>query len=634
MAKTRYLQLNTVMMLEYVINEDSDNNSGSDSNFIFTKLKDGHYAVFSPANMEVEYNAGTNEYVKRNRDCIETFNTINHLFVPIDRKRNQMYIFLDNSYEYNTDQNTTNELDIADPKVRQYAMYCDSPNDGTDKFVALTSPTHIRMDSVKIYLANGYDFSNMYGVGLRLYTQRVVSDIPGKVEYVDLCNFFFTNTSAYNMVNFLMEPLIVGDTLYDRYIEIKVPSIYDICESDIDVPNSINNHLRIENGKPIHINVIGVDEGDYEILDFDYDIAGYLRRNVQNDKVNCNFVKASSINGAIPTERMTSDNLGAYIGESPNGKYIEFYGTWKNYPLSYEIVQRFNRDIKLYDRSYIRSRNAYEVPADYEVEIDYRKWVVMHEIVCSFIDSSGCVIDEEKYNMTQVFEKPKSALEERFYYRPILKDTLMAQQSNTMAITYTMRLINTADRVQFLKSAALSICDIGKYSMDVMRLSPSSMVTYSVYNKIVEPSKQYITNDRRPVAKTKYVKVFYNSTDVLLENDGTDLSSGTYTLELSPVAKNYKFIFKKKNASGTYEYMDLTDGYYKLYAKDNTNNDIIIEATYSSNMNMLLGELEFAINTETLSKLRNVDGINRKMSIVAYNADNSISSMYDFSYNI
>ena len=49
-------------------------------------------------------------------------------------------------------------------------------------------------------------------------------------------------------------------------------------------------------------------------------------------------------------------------------------------------------------------------------------------------------------------------------------------------------------------------------------------------------------------------------------------------------------------------------------------------------MNMLLGELEFALTASTIAKLKAVTADKRKLSIVAYNTDNSVSSMYDFSY--
>ena len=111
-----------------------------------------------------------------------------------------------------------------------------------------------------------------------------------------------------------------------------------------------------------------------------------------------------------------------------------------------------------------------------------------------------------------------------------------------------------------------------------------------------------------------------------------DVASGNYTLIISRAPRNYKFIFKQQDINGNNKFVNLTDSYYKLYAKDANGNDIIIDPTYSSNMNLLLGELEFNINSTNINKLYSVPQADRYISIVAYNNDNSVSSLYDMRY--
>ena len=135
------------------------------------------------------------------------------------------------------------------------------------------------------------------------------------------------------------------------------------------------------------------------------------------------------------------------------------------------------------------------------------------------------------------------------------------------------------------------------------------------------------------VPKVKYVRTFYNSTDVVLEGaDGTYYSSNNIIVHFSKVPKNYKFVIKNRQSDNVYDYMDLTEGYYKLYCKDAAGNEIIVDPTYSSNMNMLLGELEFTMTSTVLNALQQVDPAERTMSIIVYNEDNSISSLFDFMY--
>ena len=103
-------------------------------------------------------------------------------------------------------------------------------------------------------------------------------------------------------------------------------------------------------------------------------------------------------------------------------------------------------------------------------------------------------------------------------------------------------------------------------------------------------------------------------------------------MALSHSPRNYKFVFKQEDINGNMNYLDMTDAYYKLVAKDINKKEIIIEPTYSNNMNLILGEIEFNISTANLTRLKAVPADDRNMSIVVYNADNSVSSMYDMKY--
>ena len=51
-------------------------------------------------------------------------------------------------------------------------------------------------------------------------------------------------------------------------------------------------------------------------------------------------------------------------------------------------------------------------------------------------------------------------------------------------------------------------------------------------------------------------------------------------------------------------------------------------------MNIGLGELEFNLNTSVINKLKEVSPTDRKMSIVCYNTDGTLTSMYDMSFTI
>ena len=78
----------------------------------------------------------------------------------------------------------------------------------------------------------------------------------------------------------------------------------------------------------------------------------------------------------------------------------------------------------------------------------------------------------------------------------------------------------------------------------------------------------------------------------------------------------------------------MSNGYYKLMFKDEGMETNLIDPTFSTNMNLYIGELEFNFNMTILNKMAAVPEEDRKMSIVAYNEDGSVSSMFDFMYLI
>lgn len=652
-SKTRYLQLGDLILMEYQLSETVDNSNSVEKGdtLIHTMLMDGHHAVFSPANNEFMISEDTRKakrlalYPSQNKESITTVNTINHLGIPKDRKATYWYTFLDNTYDFTTASNISDTLDPAsDVKVLNYAQYCKNPDKDPsgEIFKTCISDSGFRYDTLRLYFVTGYDFSGIFGIDIRLYVER------NDNSYMDICNFFMTNSTAMTLVKYINNgsPLMFNNKLYDRYIDIKVPSIYDIqlLDDDPSIGTSFRDEMNIKTNAPIHINAISISESDYEtesviINNGRNDITDQLRAEnpqILNKYANCTFVKTSSINGSIPTQELVSDNLGAYIGVSENYPCIEFYGTWKNNPLTYDIVYGFNRNIYLYNRKYITSKTGYEVSEDYEPRMNNMKWLMMHEIRCCFIDEDDKIIKEENYKMSQTFEKVRDISEEKFMYRPVFFDSDKFSEVESVIIEYSARLINTEDRVMFLKSASLSLNRqedpdiINSFIPAMAKIDASCLTTYSVYNKIIE-STQSFNNPSANIGKVKYVKMFYNSTDVIFEDiDGISYADNNYVLKLSNVSKNYKFIFKKKNLDGNFSFMDLSDGYYKLYAKNSNGESVIIEPTYSSNMNMLLGELEFSISSSDITKLESFNESERKMSIVMYNADNSISSLYDF----
>ena len=641
MKKTRYLQLNNVMMLEYELLGEQlapDNDFTDVETFYYTKLLNGHYCIYSPMTCEVSFTNAKPEL--KSRESVVTYNTLNHLAVPKDKKDSTWYTFLDNGYEY------CQEDEFNSLKFQQYEKYLLNPIDPSrdSKVETLVVPARMRYDTIKIYFVNGYDFADMMGVVCRI---SVETTKPGK-PMLDLCNFFLTKATAYKMVKYTADPIIVSSQIYDRYIEIKVPCLTDICVADTDNvgASALNDILQIKDNAPRHIMMCSVEDGDFEITEIkesEDNLQSVIKRSYTNNSMktnrltNCNFFQSSKLNGAIPTESLTSDRLGVYIAENKDLHCIEFCSTWldtagKAKPLDFDTVSLFNHGIFLYDKSLIKEYSRYEIDDDYTVDdsVSIHNWVVMHKLYINYLREDLTSIKIERYSMMQNFIDPND--QTMFYYKPLLTDAGMVEDCAFIEIEYTAMLMNTRDMVQFINYATIGLLDVNSYYINNVTTAYTDLIPFKIYNKIIE-NKHEVKKNISVVPKIKYVRTFYNSTDVVLEGvDGTYYSSDNIIVHFSKVPKNYKFVIKNRQSDNVYDYMDLTEGYYKLYCKDAAGNEIIVDPTYSSNMNMLLGELEFTMTSTVLNALQQVDPAERTMSIIVYNEDNSISSLFDFMY--
>jgi hypothetical protein len=536
------------------------------------------------------------------------------------------------------------ELNSADEKISTYTKYCTDPVTQKPGFYYGTSENdNIKWDNLKLYFSSGYDFSDIYGALFRLYVETKDGN------YLDLCDLFFTKSNIYKYITYMAKPVVFGNVVYDKYLNIKVLSLHHLHSIIEDLPNcAAKNNLIVKEGAPVKILFSYVEDENYTLEEIkkDNNVLFYESSDQPitiEDKPLCYFARTSSIKGTIPRDKINSDNIGLYIANVPNYPYIEFYGMWKGKPLTTEIVHKFNVDIPLYNRSVInRSSTTYEVSRDYKVEYNLKKWIAMHEIEADIIeenenDNKLNVLKSETYTQSQIFiGDPNESI--KFYYRPVIFDDNISLKISrgkcAMAIKYTLRLMNIEDSVQFIKTGSITLHgdSLVKFCNKTTSLNFSDRLPYKIYNKIVE-NKQVISSPTQGVnGSTKYVKHFYDSTTVVLDNDGIVLKNNQYTLQLSQVPKNYKFVFKQQDINNNLNYMDLTDSYYKLFTHDCYGGEIVIEPTYSKNMNLLLGEIEFNIGSATINKLKEVPEGSRQMTIVAYNVDNTTSAMYDFYY--
>lgn len=645
--KNRFLQISDVMMFEYIMHDgESDSEYQNLTSFIYTKLKDGHTLLFSPISYEciktIDSDTGKDKY-KILSDPL-SINTLNHIAIPMDSNDSMFYHFVDPDYKY-IDDSIMNTIYYNQIKSRMYGKHLINPSNPNIAPLEnyFSGITDVRTDSIRLYFVNGYDFGNIYGLYMRITVDgNDKLDGNGYVvesdRLIDLCDILITKSNFYKLCKYSINPTMFGNNIYDRYIEVNIACVWDLINNKYKEDNGTDlyNVLDINDNTNIRLSFAYITEDDMSlsILKYNDYNSGDKEKypTVDTDLLTLNYTRTSIMNGIIPRSELNSDFLGAYISECPDMPYLMFYATWRDKPLTASTVWSFNKGIRLYDRSLIKDDYDIVVGEDYLPEYDMKKWIVIHEIKCSFCIQDR-LIKEERYSMTQIFVNDSDP--DKFFYRPIIFDEVTGMYIDNAQIVYTMRLINSHDKVQFVKMATISLYgNMSKYYIKGTSLKISNLTPYKIYNKIIDHKHEHVGNVNG-IQKTKYVKLYYSSTEVVLDDQG-NVTDGNYNyvLNLSQAPKSYKFTFKKLAPNGSYDYMDLSNGYYKLYFKDDSMNDNLIEPTFSTNMNLYVGELEFNINMTMLNKLQNVSEQDRKMSIVLYNEDGSMSSMFDFLYTV
>lgn len=608
---SRYYQISDVALFEYEFNEQYDKENLTECG-AFTHHKMSEFAPYV-------YNLrdGNLLYVDtKTPDDLATNNTAKFSAIPYDYKGNTQFYIKDSDDDVYKKYEQSN-LAFGSKAGKSY----DNSN------------MTITFDKVRIYYINGYYFDTIEGFFLNLYVNR------DDARFLSLYRKFISKSNVGKLFKYLERPLFISNRIYDKYIEFYVPSVKYLCSKKYKDTNDFVKDMNVSDTTPLKVEYT-ILEGD-DIINYnnassaEFDVVGAIREMPNIPYSAQLFSKEGARICALP-QSANSDRLKAHIELSDSSTAVSFCGMWDNEKLSNEIVAEFNSKIMLYDMGqHKRNVNLYDVT---EKPLE---WVAYHEVLAKFYSSDSEVIDgndvpEPKYIQTYNFTQPFGNVNvntDDIKYKPVIPRD---GDINTVVFEYTFRLINLYDDVQFMRKATLSASGNSVYRLmngtielgdDVL----SNIKNYTIYNKIEQVNQSITTPTGNPYT-TQYTKVFYNTNDIKLDENGNYVEDGNYTLRLSNAPKNYKFIFRKNDADGNLTIFDLSEFTLILYSKDANGNDIIIDATYSSNMNPTLGEIEFYISANNVTKLKNVSEEKRFMSILVVNNDNTKYSMFDFTY--
>jgi len=470
-------------------------------------------------------------------------------------------------------------------------------------------------DKVRFHIAAGFQFTE--------FTNMVLSirqDMNNGNSLI-LSNILLNATTIGDVLLYTTRPLIIGNTLYDRYIDIIVPSIKNMDEAFYTSPNQSNTFAyQITNGvglvkdNPITVNLFECSFGpDLKTEDEIY-----------------TTIDITQAYTAQISQANDFDLVGAKIREASDGDYLEFFATWdQGFPEEFIGI--------------LEKRTG-------------QNWIIFHQLTIfeqigsSFIKSGDATFFQETN-----FDEP-------LIFRPILKN---ANEAVTMVVDYSVRLVNRVTNEQIIRTASLTVVNPNKYGKSLLKLDladkPNSYKISNVIVKKLTDSVQVFNDPEMvkaaptpvttaaPVAEpvvvtntvTQYVPVFYVRNSIAISQRNhlvksgkkSDLAFGQGLLSIGVTPFDNTFMFQVKTESTTNQgavklnNMDLTQfSGFELVFGSAASKVSIPNVKDPAQTNADLGEILFKVDATTTSKIQNLD--DSKFYIVTIGKDGSRSALY------
>mgnify|MGYP003341121824 CR=1 FL=1 len=306
----------------------------------------------------------------------------------------------------------------------------------TETELSASLSENLVMDTVRIHFASGFNFTEV---------ENIIIGVKHKLNNLDqlvLANVLLDSQTATEIFTYNTRPLFLANTIYDRYVDIMIPSIPWMNEDfsqfgDASFESAITGGIGFIKGAPITVFLAE---------------AAYEEYNAPNNITYDRYQLTNYYEGAI-SQINKFDGLGCHLEEAADGDYLEFFATWNG----------------AFPDSLIDTLNDSGPDQD---------WIISHQlqvyeqIGASLVPSGNIIIYQD------------SKFDEVLTYRPILKEAGFAV---AMTIDYTLRLINRKNGDQVIRTGSLSVINPNKYGKSLAKINlPEGPQSMKVYNKIVQ----------------------------------------------------------------------------------------------------------------------------------------------------
>jgi uncharacterized protein YktA (UPF0223 family) len=471
----------------------------------------------------------------------------------------------------------------------------------------------IPYDTIRLHFISGFTFSEFPPLLFRVSNQR---NDGGRVDF---CSVAINPDTSVSLLQFNPRPIFLTDAMYDKFVEIHIPSIKYI--------NGDYYNTGLDQSLQLGASITPKIGGGYIGFVENAPINVYLHEcKVSNDLLNTenNYTTYKTMVSNLMKELSVSqynewDGFGTYIGEAVDGDYIEFYAMFNGVFID-DLIGQLN-GINPNDN-----------------------WVIVHQLVVSELVNGDFLVTRTFMDMQEKF------FDEPCVYRPVLK---YAGIASAFAIDYTCRLLNKRDGNQVIRMGSYNSYNTKKYGKKMTTIPIEGEArSYKIYNKVIRSKAdatrlfiddgavfdQSTNTSVKTVQSLVYVPVFFNLYNIAASNYGINTGSNEIVdnifkqndlrIVIKPFENAYKFRVYTTTSSGEYTPFNLSNSSDVTLQFTGSKGKIVVSHLGDSNReNLMEGEVIFVIPKDTSNSI--LDWCDRTMyiSITTLASETSIDSV-------
>jgi hypothetical protein len=446
----------------------------------------------------------------------------------------------------------------------------------------------IRYDTIRLHLRSGYSFASR---GYEGFLFQVLTDRTSGVKN-SLTQLVYLNQSNYEISN--PRPFILGETLFAKFIEVKVPTI-------LNQNFQFNDFFYGDNtAGSSDLNPSSNYSVKFSLIDRLSTESGY------------DYIYLGEENAFTISREDQFQDFTVVVEEANDGDYFKIYGEKNGTAAAFEayILDRINT-------------SSDDIIVIYDVEV-YEQ-----------VGTNQIKTFETTFTQSTEFDTP-------ILYRPVVMNANIAVN---FSIDVTMRIYNETDNTQIVKRASLTVPSAAKYGKRLQTVNITGNSTTEVFNILPNISQNRSVRDA--IAETiprttKYVKTFVerynvvatqntidfesaedsNSLETIIDTDSpTYVSSSDLVIQVFPFASYYKFKIAKKRGDDLElinfdQVKSMTLNFVDGKVRKKFNH------IANKNINMAAGEILFKIDEGNVSQIRTMT--NRSFYIALDNGSEEI----------